>query len=220
MAIKEATHNTLCQVKDLNLIDYSSAYQIQQETVRDVIAGGIPTLILCEHPPILTLGRLATEDNILLASHRITQKGVKILRINRGGEVTFHGPGQLVIYPIFPLAHFGKDLKRYMNTLEQVAIDLLGHFGIVANSIPGERGVWVNDKKIASIGIGVRKWVSFHGMAINVNTDLNYFSLIKPCGLNVQMTSISAVRGKEIDMKRIKEKAIDCFCERFHLRLV
>ena len=218
--LEKVEHKTLCQIKDLGFIDYPLAYHIQEQTVREVIEGGVSTLLICEHPPIFTLGRLATEDNILLPKSEIENKEIKILRINRGGEITFHGPGQLVIYPILQLKHLGKDLKFYMDQLEQVAIDLLERFDIVANRIPGERGVWVKTKKIASIGIGVRKWVSFHGMAINVNTELRYFSMIKPCGLDVKMTSMAEIKGRTIDLNLVKEEVIKSFVKNFGLDLM
>lgn len=210
-------HRTLCQIKDLGLIDYQEAYRIQQETVQKVIDGESHRLILCEHHPVFTLGSLADEKNFLFSLSAIEQNGARILKTNRGGEVTFHGPGQLVVYPIFRLANFGKDLKVYLNQLEQVAIDLLQHFGIVANRISGQRGVWVGRDKIASIGIGVRKWVSFHGIGINVNTDLKYFSMIKPCGLDVAMTTMAKLKGNRIDMKGVKEKTVEYFGRQFNL---
>ena len=209
-----------CKVSDLGRIDYQAAYHIQRDTVDRVIAGYASTLLLCEHEPVFTLGRVSTEKNILTSIEQIKKYGAVIIRIDRGGEVTFHGHGQLVIYPIFQLTHFGKDLKLYMGKLEQVAIDLLQHFGIVANRIFGQRGVWVDKKKVASIGIGVRKWVSYHGMAINVNTDLRFFSMIKPCGLNVQMTSIAQIKNQETNFKEVKQKTIECFAKNFHLNII
>jgi lipoate-protein ligase B len=131
-----------------------------------------------------------------------------------------HAPGQLIIYPILNLTHFGKDLRFYLRQLEQVAIDLLGDFDIVANRFPGQTGVWIGEYKIASIGIGVRKWTSFHGLAINVSTDLKLFSMIKPCGLNVAMTSMSEASGKTIDMKEVKGKIVELFFKKFQLNYV
>jgi len=165
-------------IKDLELIDYDEAYKLQKQYVQELIEGGPQTLLLCEHPPVLTLGRLADKRNMLISSEETDRRGVKICSVDRGGDITLHAPGQLVVYPILNLAHFGKDLKSYMNLLEQVAIDLLDGFGIVANRFPGQTGVWAGEYKIASIGIGVRRWVSFHGLAVNVNTDLKLFSMI------------------------------------------
>ncbi len=210
----------ICRLNDLGLIDYSEAYRIQQETLREVIQGGHQCLIICEHYPIFTLGRLATEANFLLSKDDIENRGAKILRINRGGEVTFHGPGQLVVYPIFCLESFGKDLKAFMNKLEEVAIDFLRRFDIVASRFPGQRGVWVGQQKIASIGIGVKKWVSFHGMAINVATDMTYFAMVKPCGLDVRMTSVSLLKNQNISINEVKNQLVECFCDHFRLDLI
>jgi len=207
----------VARVKDLGFIDYSAAYAIQQETVKSVIEGGPHTLLFSEHPPVFTLGRLATEANFLLSKGEITKNKIDIVRIDRGGEVTFHGPGQLVIYPILRLTDFGRDLKAYLKKLEIFGIELLRHFGVTSGPMPEQRGVWAGRDKIISIGIGVRKWVSFHGLAVNVNTDLKYFSMIKPCGLDVRMTSLSRLKGEKIDLTLVKEETVKCFARVFDL---
>ena len=207
-------------IQDLGLIDYSKAYAIQKEWVDKVIAGHEPVILLCEHPVVLTLGRLASQENFLTSKKMIEQKGIQILDIDRGGEVTLHSPGQLVAYPILDLRFYGKDLKRYLHKLEQVAIDLLKDFDILADRFSGRTGAWVGLDKIVSIGIGVKKWVSFHGLAVNVNTDLTLFNLIRPCGLSVQMTSIAKLKDKKIDMQTVKERLIKQFCRHFDLRKV
>ncbi len=217
MILKLKEEQSLCEILDLGLIDYTSAWDFQKKTVEQVIQGGKDTLILCEHPPVLTLGRLAKDNNILYSPAELSREGVKIVPIDRGGEVTLHSPGQLVIYPIFNLTRYGRDLKVFLETLEQVAIDLLLDFGIVANSLRGGRGVWVKERKIASIGIGVKKWVSFHGMAINVNTNLDLFKLIKPCGLDVEMTSLQALTGRPVDMNAVKKSAVSHFSRHFSI---
>jgi len=210
----------VARVKDLGLIDYSAAYAIQQETVKSVIEGGPHTLLFSEHPPVFTLGRLATEANFLLSKAEMTKNKIDIVRIDRGGEVTFHGPGQLVIYPILRLTDFGRDLKTYLKKLEDVGIELLRCFGVTAGHMPKQRGVWAGQNKIISIGVGVRKWVSFHGLAVNVNTDLKFFSMIKPCGLDVRMTSLSQLTGKEIRLADVKEEAVKCFGRVFDLNFL
>ncbi len=212
-------HSVPCRVKDLGLINYEEAFQLQKQTVSKVLQGQPNTLYLCEHLPVFTLGRLADERNFLIPPKDIESRGMKIFPIDRGGEVTLHGPGQIVTYPIFNLNHFRRDLKHFLYKLEQVAIDLLQDFDIVARRISGQRGVWVKEEKIASLGIGVKKWVSFHGMAINVNTDLNLFSMIKPCGLDVKMTSLSKLIGHNADLKDIKEKIIKHYCRNFNLTI-
>ena len=213
-------HSVSCQVKDLGLIDYEEAFQLQKQTVSQVIQGESDTLLLCEHPVVFTLGRLADEQNFLIPQKDIAARGMKIVRIDRGGELTVHGPGQMVTYPIFNLNHFRRNLRHFLYKLEQVAIDFLQDFDIVARRISGQRGVWVGPQKIASLGIGVKKWISFHGMAINVNTDLNLFSMIKPCGLDVKMTSVSELIGHDVDLKDIKERIVKNYCRNFDLRIV
>ncbi|MCK5260137.1 MAG: lipoyl(octanoyl) transferase LipB [Candidatus Omnitrophica bacterium] len=211
---------TTCCVKDLGLVDYQRTYVLQEQLVDDLLNGGPQTLLLCEHPDVLTLGRLADEKNMLIDGKELVKKGIDVHPIDRGGDITLHAPGQLVVYPILNLANFGKDLRRYLYRLEQVAIDLLGGFDIVASRFPGQTGVWTQGKKIASIGIGVRKWIAFHGLAINVNTDLNLFSMIRPCGLDVEMTSIAAARKQAVCMHEVKERMTDCFFRNFQLERV
>ena len=205
------------EIKDLHYISYQEAYKIQMETVQAVIQGHPNTILLCEHPLVVTLGRIATEENIRALPQEIEKRGGQIVRIDRGGEVTLHCPGQIVVYPIFNLNHYGRDLKDFLEKLEQVGIDLLHDFDILARRISGQRGIWVGDKKIISIGIGVKKWVSYHGLAINVNTDLSLFSLIRPCGLDVHMTSMSELSGKIIHMTDVKLKLIHYFAQYFQL---
>jgi len=205
------------QIMDLGLVDYSTAYEYQMKSVLCVLRGAAPIIILCEHQPVYTLGRIASENNFLVSKEDITKRGADIIRIDRGGEVTFHGPGQIVAYPIFDLTHHGKDLKLYMSKLEQVAIDLLSYFGIVANRVSMKTGVFAGKNKIASIGIGVRQWVSFHGLAVNISTDLSFFDLIKPCGLDVIMASMKSKLGSTIDINVVKEKLITCFHQEFNL---
>ncbi len=218
--IEQSNSQIFCRVQDLGLIEYNQAYKIQKQCVEKVLQEGHQYLILCEHLPVLTLGRLATRENILWSQKEIEKKGIKVWDIDRGGEVTLHSPGQLVIYPIFDLNYFGKDLKSYLYKLEKVAIDLLNNFGIVASRIDGKRGIWVAERKIVSLGIGVRKWVAFHGMAINVHTDLKLFSSIKPCGLDVPMTSMKELTGQEVDFVAVKKMAIQCFVNVFGLKVI
>jgi len=201
--------------KDLGTIGYKEACAIQKQYVEEVRGGKDAVVLFCEHPVVLTLGRLASEDNLLVSKEELRIKKISLENIDRGGEITLHSPGQLIIYPILNLKFFGKDLHDFMRKLEQVTIDLLGDFGIVADRFSGRTGVWVGEKKIASIGIGVTKWISFHGMALNVNTDLDLFSMIKPCGLEVLMTSISEIQNQKIDMSKVKESLIKYFNQQF-----
>jgi lipoate-protein ligase B len=210
-------------VEDWGLIEYSLALLRQKKTVQKVLEGAADHLILCEHPPVLTLGRMTNPESLLYQREDIEARGVVITSVDRGGDVTLHAPGQLVVYPIFNLNKQGKDLKLYMEKLEEVAVDLLKNFGILAISISGQRGAFVEDPvkggvgpdKIISIGVGVRKWVTYHGLGINVNTDLSLFNLIKPCGLNVRMTSMQKIKGHAIDMQDVKTNVVKKFEEYF-----
>ncbi len=194
------------------MIDYDAAYRIQKESVARVLTGGTQVLLLCEHPVVITLGRLAQEANIL-NREAIERSGIRVVPIDRGGDVTLHAPGQLVVYPILNLAQSSRDLRLHMQKLEQVAIDLLRSFGIVANRISGKTGVFVGPNKIVSLGIGVRKWVTFHGLGINVSTDLRLFDLIKPCGLDVRMTSMAQLKGEALKMGEVKDRVLKCLSQ-------
>jgi len=209
-----------CHVVDLGLIDFDSAHEIQKEFVAKVLEDSESRLLFCEHPNVFTIGRIGSEEFFLDRPEHIRQKKIPILRIDRGGEVTFHGSGQVVAYPIFNLSPSSKDLKKFLWKLEEVVIDLLRDFGIVANRKNGFTGVWVGSKKIASLGIGVKKWVTYHGLGLNVNTDLTFFSMIKPCGLDVEMTSMAKELGSLVDCEKVKKQLIECFKKEFSLEIL
>jgi lipoate-protein ligase B len=198
-------------VEDWGLVDYADGYERQKKCVQNVIDGASDHLILCEHPAVLTLGRMTDPDSLLYQREDIEARGVMITNVDRGGDVTLHAPGQLVVYPIFNLNNHGKDLNIYMEKLQEVAIDLLRNFGILAISISGQRGVFVGPDKIISIGVGVRKWLTYHGLGININTDLSLFNLIKPCGLNVRMTSMQRLKGHAVPIQDVKTKVVELF---------
>ena len=178
-----------CQIIDLGLIDYAQAYQFQKDCVQKVLNGEPQKLIFCEHPAVLTMGRMSKDSNFLWEKKEIEKKGVKILPIDRGGEVTLHAPGQLVAYPIFNLNNYGKDLKAFLHRLEAVIINVLKDYKIDGHRLDGKTGVWVERDKIASLGVGVKKWISFHGLSVNVSNDLELFRMIRTSGMDIQMTS-------------------------------
>jgi lipoate-protein ligase B len=209
-----------CRIRDLGLIDFSSAYQLQQKAVQDVLKTTQSQLLVCEHPSVFTLGRRGKEDFFRVSLNTLRHQKIPVVRIDRGGEVTFHGLGQIVVYPIFYLHDSSRDLKTFLRKLEEVVIDLLKYFGIVANRQNGYTGVWVGSKKIASLGIGVKKWVTYHGVGLNVNTDLSFFSMIKPCGLDVVMTSIARELGARINQAEVKRKFIECFKKEFQIEVI
>lgn len=194
-------------IKDLGLIDYREGLGVQQQYVNEVIKHRDQRfLLVCEHPLVLTLGRLADSSHIRLSESVLSTKKIAVVSTNRGGEVTLHAPGQIVVYPIIDLAQQGKDLHIYLHQLEQVGIDFLRLFDIMGERVSGKTGVWIGEKKIMSIGIGVRKWVSFHGFSVNINTNLNLFDMINPCGMTVTMTSLANEIGHVISMVDAKEK--------------
>jgi len=193
-------------VFDLGLVSFAQARQKQLEVFKCVSEGRIPSaLIFCRHHPVITLGRRADANNIIAQPGLLSQKNIEILRIERGGEVTYHGPGQLTAYPIFNLNFFKKDLHWFLRRLEEAIIGCLSGLGVAAVARPGLTGVWVGDKKIASIGISVRKWTTFHGLSINVEEgDTPGFSLIRPCGMDIKMTSLEQALGKKTGFDHIK----------------
>ncbi len=192
---------------DLGLIGHAAAFKRQKDFVRDVAAGGEDTLILCEHPKTITLGRKYQESSLFFSREELARKGFELLKADRGGDVTLHAPGQLVLYPILDLRRARLGLKEYLQKLEQVAVDLLDDFGIVARGDDGNRGVWIACRKIASIGIGVSRWVTYHGMGLNVSTDLSLFNVIRPCGLDVPMTSLAVERNCPVGMDDVKRRS-------------
>jgi lipoyl(octanoyl) transferase len=202
-------------IQDLGLVDHETAYGQQKAAVAEVQATGREQLLLCEHPAVLTLGRSAKEKNFLLSRKEIEARGIKIISVDRGGDVTLHAPGQLVAYPILDLNKRGRDLKKYLAQLEELVIDFLGSFDILASRLPNRTGAWVDGEKIASIGIGVKKWVSYHGVAVNINTDLSLFSVIKPCGLDVAMTSVAKIKGHSVDFDAAKKIFAETFLKFF-----
>lgn len=185
-------------VQDLGVRGYAEVLELQRSLCRQRIAGELSedTLLLVEHPPVVTLGRGTQTASLPLSQMELERRGVEVFEVERGGDVTFHGPGQLVGYPIIDLRRHREDLHWYLRRLESALIDALGTLGIAAGVNPGLTGVWTSGRKIASIGIHVKQWVTFHGFALNVNTDLSYFDLIVPCGIkDVIMTSVARELG-------------------------
>ena len=191
-------------IRDLGLIGFHEAYAHQERLAAGVAAGKEEeTLLLLEHPPVYTIGNGGSDGNILDPS-------ISAVRINRGGDVTYHGPGQLVGYPIIDLARRGRDLHRYLRFLEELIIRIAADFGVAAQRVSGKTGVWTGSlpalAKLASIGVGVRRWVTMHGFALNVTTDLSQFSRINPCGLiDCSVTSLLMERAGAVSVDEIKE---------------
>lgn len=181
-----------CEVKELGRMNYGTAVGLQKRLEAERKAGLIPDqLLLVEHPHVITLGRNGREANLLAGEEVLTRAGISFYRTDRGGDITYHGPGQLVGYPILDLREWKRDVGAYMRGIEQVLIDTLAHFGISAGRIPKFTGVWVGERKIAAIGVHISRWVTSHGFALNVSTDLSYFQYIVPCGLTKPVTSMA-----------------------------
>jgi lipoate-protein ligase B len=196
-------------VRDLGTCPYAAALALQEDLVSRKLAGDLQDyLLLLEHQPVYTLGRGADAADLLGADRSL---GVPSFRIGRGGGVTFHGPGQLVAYPILTLRH-ARDVHRYVRTLEEVLIRTCADFGLTAGRRDGLTGVWVRDRKIASIGVGVRRWTTFHGVALNVTTDLRFFTPIIPCRMpDVRMTSIALELGMAPAMADVRSAFVGAF---------
>jgi lipoyl(octanoyl) transferase len=181
-----------CQLRELGRIDYSKAFELQRQLVAERKQGLIgDQLLLLEHPHVVTLGRNGHREHLLASEEILSQAGVSFYPTDRGGDITYHGPGQLVGYPILDLREWKRDVVGYVRAIEQVIIDMLGEYGIAAGRIPKLTGVWVEERKVAAIGVHISRWVTSHGFALNVNTDLSYFQYIVPCGLTKPVTSMA-----------------------------
>ena len=206
-----------CTVKDFGCTSFAQVYEYQKQCVKRSWEEKLNFLLLGEHWPIITAGRLAKSNSLLICESYLKERAIDYMAIDRGGDLTMHAPGQLILYPIFQLNDFGRDIHAFLHNLEQVVIDLLNDFDILAHRFEGRTGVFWHNQKLASIGIGVKKWISYHGIGLNVNTDLSLFSFIKPCGLNIQMTSMACIKSTPIAMEDVKQTALKQFKKTFRL---
>ncbi len=201
-------------VLNLGLEAYDGVLDLQHKLVGARKAGLVPdTLVLVEHPPVITLGRRADESNILVSRDWLAKRGIQVRRVERGGDVTYHGPGQLVGYPIMDLHQHRQDIGWYMRSLEEVLIRTLGDFGVAAERLPGNIGVWVaGQEKIGALGARIEDWITFHGFALNVGSDLSHFELIVPCGLQgTEVTSMEKILGHAVDMSVVRQRVSQQF---------
>jgi lipoyl(octanoyl) transferase len=211
------------RVEELGLRPYREVLEIQRELRQHRITGALAedVLLLVEHPPAVTLGRGTRASSLPLGPAQLEQRGIEVFEIERGGDVTLHAPGQLVGYPILDLRQHREDLHWYLRSLEDALIQALGGLGIEADRNPGRTGVWTAGRKIASIGIHVKQWVTLHGFALNVTTDLDLFDFIVPCGIpQVVMTSVAAELLREGDptlMPAVRNRVVSAFGEVFGL---
>lgn len=203
------------EIIDIGLINYEDAYSYQKNVLNNVMRGGRDALMFCQHPATITCGRMTNMDNLYADKSMLEKYNIQVHKIDRGGDITLHSPGQLVIYPIVNLANIRKDIKFFIRNLEQIIVKLLNSYGLGAGVVDGKTGVWINNDKISSIGIGVKKWITYHGISLNINNDLSLFSLINPCGLNIKMTSLSKEINQKVSEEEVKKKFADCFIEQF-----
>ena len=200
---------TSINILDLGRMSYNSAWDIQKNYHQKVLTGKVQdTLILVEHEPVYTLGKNANDNHLLQSA----SQEIEVYRIERGGDITFHGPGQIVVYPILDLNRYIKSVSWYMRTLEKIIIDTLSDFKIKAELKDGLTGVWVGDEKIGAQGVRISRWVTMHGLALNVNTDLSYFDGIIPCGIfDYGVTSMEKLTGSKQDINKVKNTIIKYF---------
>ena len=204
-----ATASSALEVRRLGRVAYADALALQEELRAQLGRGEIgETVLLLEHPDVITFGRGARPENALASDTELRRDGYDVFRVNRGGDVTWHGPGQLVGYPLLDLARHGSDVHLYLRALESVLIAALADFGIAAGRRDGYAGVWLDERrKIASLGVGVRRWLTLHGFALNVDCDLTRFAAIVPCGLaGVEMVSMASVLGRPVDLETVADR--------------
>lgn len=220
--------------RDLGQLDYQSAWDLQESLLKENVdrkAGRQPGdtqhyLLFVEHPPVYTLGKSGNKENVLLSDEELQANHIEFFHTNRGGDITFHGPEQIVGYPILDLEKFYTDIGRYLRNLEEVIILTMAEYGIKGERSAGETGVWIDpeipgrERKICAIGVRCSRWVTMHGFAFNVNTDLGYFNNIIPCGIvNKQVTSLQKELGRMLDMDEVKAKVKSNFEKVFGVAL-
>lgn len=232
--------------RDLGNMRYKDAWDYQESVLQEAVSvktklreaeNGVGDLVetiqtdhhllFVEHPHVYTLGKSGNIDNVLLSEEHLAKRGIDFFRINRGGDITYHGPGQLVGYPIFDLERFYTDIGKYLRNIEEVVILTLGEYGLKGERSAGETGVWLDpgkkgyERKICAIGVRTSRWVTMHGFALNVNTDLNYFTHIIPCGIqNKQVSSLQKELGRELSLQEVKEKVKKNFEKVFEIKLI
>lgn len=194
-------------VVDLGTLPYDESWRVQHEVHAEVVAGRMPpTLLLVEHPPVITFGRKGGREHLLVSEPELRSRGFHLHDVERGGDVTYHGPGQLVGYPVFRV---GRQVERFLRRLEQALVAVLAEYGLGAVGSPGYAGVWVGNLKVAAIGVAIQRDVSFHGFALNVTTDLSHFDLIVPCGLHGKgVASIASLTGVNVPMAEVEAHVV------------
>ena len=230
--------NKNINVYDLGVLDYKTALNFQEKKLQEIIdikrtnrneSSSIETpnyFLFVEHPPVITLGKSGQEKNLLLTKEELERKKIQYFNTNRGGDITFHGYGQIVGYPVIDLENFYTDINRYLRTLEEIVISTLNYFKISSQRSSGETGVWLepnspNSRKICAIGVKTSRWVTMHGFALNVDTDLRYYNYIIPCGIKGKgITSINKEIKKNVSINEVKEKILENLKKTFQANLI
>ncbi|WP_341226390.1 lipoyl(octanoyl) transferase LipB [uncultured Arcticibacterium sp.] len=233
--------NKQVKIVDLGLIDYQEAWDYQEKVFAETVAVKLsnrkngeekPTpnhVLICQHPHVYTLGKSGKEENLLLGEKELAEKNVSFYKINRGGDITYHGPGQLVIYPILDLENFFTDIHKFLRLLEEAVILTLADYGIKAGRVDGYTGVWLElnkerllgERKVCAMGVKASRWVTMHGLALNVNTDLAYFGNIVACGIQDKaVTSMQMELGKELDLNEVAVVLVGKLAHLFEMKLV
>lgn len=211
----------MIELRDLGRTTYAQALAAQLECLERVIEGESQgVLILTEHEPVLTLGANFHAENLLFPPEWYEQRGIEIAKTDRGGDITYHGPGQIVAYPIFPLTLANKDVHQWMRMLEEAVIQTLSEFGLAGQRLDVNSGVWIGEEKVCAIGIKVRRWTSMHGIALNVDPDLTPFASIIPCGIKSHgVTSMARVAQDSVDIEQVKRTLVHNFEKVFSVRI-
>lgn len=219
--VQTAQHTQLCYAYQLGLVDYTQASQLQEQLVEARLSGQpSDSLLLLQHPNVITIGASGAETNILATSEILKKASISMAHTDRGGDVTYHSPGQLVAYPIFDLRRRGRDIHRYVRDIEEVVIRTLSYFSITGQRQQGYPGVWVGEDKICALGIRVRGWITKHGLALNVNNDLQPFEFINPCGVKgLKVTSMRLLLGCEVEISQVAEALTRHFASIFDTRI-
>ena len=212
----------VCELRNLHLVTYENGMRLQQKLVEMRQEEAIPDqLLLLEHPPVITLGRGGDVRNLIAPASELETERVRFFETTRGGDITYHGPGQLVGYPIIHLGEGNRDVRKYVTKLEEVLIRTVAEYGITAGRVEGKRGIWAGNDKIAAIGVRISRWVTSHGFALNVTTNLDHFRLITPCGLHgTGVTSISHLAGRDIALDEVRRIVAAKFAEVFERDVV
>ena len=206
------------EVRRLGIRPYREVWEFQKAYQKDLISGrGGPILVTCQHPEVITLGTSASAKNVLVDQLSLASQGIEVISVERGGDVTWHGPGQLVAYPLLDLHTKKKDVGWYMRSLEEVVLETMAHFGVSGTRIQGRAGVWMSERrKICSMGVRLSRWCSMHGLALNVSPCHEAFSRINPCGYqDIEMTSLEEEAGRAISVSEVEEVLIEKFCKTF-----